>query len=93
MGITVTAVLFGGEDFASLTSSDLDELAAEIPTVDHQLVTAALVAAGVCASNGEAKRLIAGNAVSVNGEKITEDTELASPSLIKKGKNAFVLVR
>lgn len=89
----VTGVLFSGEDFARLSPADLDELAVEIPTVPPQSATAALVAAGICASNGEAKRLITGNAISINGQKITEDIEITTPSLIKKGKNAFMLVR
>ncbi len=89
----VTAVLFGGEDFYSLNDADLDALAAEIPTVGKQSAVTALVEAGVCASNGEAKRLIAGNAISVNGQKITDDVDITDVSLVKKGKNSFILVR
>lgn len=89
----VTNVLFGGEAFSSLNESDLDALALEIPTVGKQSVVSALVESGVAASNGEARRLIAGNAISVNGEKITEDRDIVDTSLIKKGKNVFVLVR
>ncbi len=89
----VTAVLFGGADVSSLNTADLDALAAEIPTVGPQTVITALVEAGVASSNGEAKRLITGNAVSVNGQKITDDAELTATSLLKKGKNSFVLVR
>lgn len=89
----VTGVLFGGEDFASLSEADLDELALEIPCVAKQAAVAALVEAGVCQSNGEARRFIIGNAISINGQKITEDQEIIEPSLIKKGKNVFILVR
>lgn len=89
----VTAVLFGGADVSSLTDTDLDALAAEIPTVGPQTVITALVEAGIASSNGEAKRLIAGNAISVNGQKITDDAKLTATSLLKKGKNTFVLVR
>lgn len=89
----VTAVLFGGENFQSLSESDIDELAAEIPTVSKQTVVAALVESEVVASNGEAKRLIEGGGVSVNGQKITDDHEITETSLVKKGKNSFVLVR
>lgn len=89
----VTAVLFGGEDVATLTDDDLEELAAEIPAVTKQSLISALVEAGVCASNGEAKRLIAGGAVSINGLKAGDDCEITQTSLIKKGKNNFILVR
>ena len=89
----VTDVLFGSADFATLTADDLDALAAEIPSVDKQSVVAALVEAGAAASNGEARRLILAGGVSVNGQKITDDIEITETSLVKKGKNTFVLVR
>lgn len=90
----VTGVLFGGEDVASLNSADLDELAREIPVVDTDTtVVAALVEGAAAASNGEARRLIANNAVSVNGSKIAGDMPLEGTALVKKGKNNFILVR
>ena len=90
----VTAVLFGGEDFSSLVDADIDELAVEILVVPvGSTIVEALVASGVAASNGEARRLLTGNAVSLNGEKIDTDRDLTDTCLLKKGKNAFVLVR
>ena len=90
----VTGVLFGGGDIAALNDDDLNALANEIPTVDlDTTVIAALVDAGICASNGEAKRLIKSGAISVNGSKIAGDMPLTEISLLKKGKNNFVLVR
>lgn len=89
----VTSVLFGGNDLSTLREEDLDALADEIPTVSPQSVVSALVEAEVCASNGEARRLIKNNAISLDGAKITSDQLATSPSLIKKGKNSFVLVR
>lgn len=90
----VTGVLFSGEDVASLNSADLDELAREIPVVDTDTtVVAALVEGGAAASNGEARRLIVNNAVSVNGSKIAGDMPLEGTALLKKGKNNFILVR
>lgn len=89
----VTKVLFGGDDISSLTDDDLETLAHEIPTVGKQTVVAALVATGVSKSNGDARRLIAGNAISVNGQKISEDSEITETSLVKKGKNTFILVK
>lgn len=89
----VTAALFGGTPFSQLLSEELDMLAAEIPVTAGSHVIDALVSSGVAGSKGEARRLIDGSAVSVNGEKVTEDIELPVPSLIKKGKNNFILVR
>ena len=89
----VTGVLFGGLSIDRLDESDLDLLAGEIPAVQPQSVVGALVASGLCASNGEARRLIQNNAISVNGSKIANDMSVEQTSLIKKGKNNFVLVR
>lgn len=90
----VTAVLFGGASIDDLTSEELDMLAAEIPTAAIGVsVIEALVAADIAKSNGEARRLIEGGAVSLNGQKIPQDTKIESTTLLKKGKNNFVLVR
>lgn len=89
----VTSVLFGSADIHSLSEGDLEALAAEIPTVAPQGAISALVTTGLASSNGEARRLIDGGAVSVNGEKVGDDRELTAPSLLKKGKNNFILVK
>jgi len=90
----VTQVLFGGASIGELNSDDLDALAAEIPTVaGGNTIIESLIEAGVVSSNGEARRLISGGGVMVNGEKVSDDRTLNQPSLIKKGKNSFVLVR
>lgn len=90
----VTAVLFGGESISSLSTDDLDALATEIPTVAvGDSVINTLTTSGVAASNGEARRLIANGGVMVNGQKITDDNTITDTSLIKKGKNSFVLAR
>jgi tyrosyl-tRNA synthetase len=89
----VTAVLFGGEVIESLSSDDLDALAAEIPAAKPKNLITILQSAGVVQSTGEAKRLIVNSGISINGKKISEDSHVNSPSLIKKGKNTFILVR
>ena len=90
----VTSVLFGDADFTQLTDEDIDALAGEIPTVDAgNSVVELLVSSGVTASNGEARRLIAAGAISVNGKKLAQDIVLQEAALIKKGKNGFILVR
>ena len=89
----VTEVLFGGGDFRQLSDDDLDALAKEIPRVDVGVgVIEALVVSGAVSSNGEAKRLLKSGAISLNGEKITEDQAINTTSLLKKGKNTFVLI-
>lgn len=89
----VTEVLFGGGDFRQLSDDDLDALAQEIPRVDIGVgVIEALVVSGAVSSNGEAKRLLKSGAISLNGEKLAEDQVVNTTSLLKKGKNTFVLI-
>lgn len=90
----VTDVLFGAREFSELNDDDLETLAGEIPTVAAgKTAIEALVEAEVASSNGEARRLIAGGAISLNGQKINDDTQITATTLLKKGKNNFVLVR
>ncbi len=90
----VTEVVFGSASVTSLQPDDLNALAEEIPSVASGLTAVmALVQAGFAKSNGEARRLIEGGAVSVDGEKLTTDKEITTVALLKKGKNSFVLIR
>ena len=89
-------MLFGGRAVNELDGDELDLLSAEIKTVeltDELTVGRALLTSGVASSNGEARRLIQGGGVSVNGVKLATDQPLDQCSLIRKGKNRFVLVR
>ena len=90
----VTDVLFGKAEFTTLAADDLDLLSKEIPVVSLGVsAIEALVNSGIVLSNGEARRLIQSGAVSVNGDKINESQIINNVSLVKKGKNSFVLVR
>ena len=90
----VTDVLFGNATVNQLTDDDLDTLATEIPTTEaSKTIAESLVATGIAKSNGEARRLMAGGGVLINGEKALEDAPLSETTLIKKGKNSFALVR
>ena len=89
----VNEVLFGGGDFKKLSDDDLGALAEEIPCVDAGIdVIGALVESGAVGSNGEAKRLLKSGAISLNGEKLAENKVVNATSLLKKGKNTFVLI-
>ncbi len=89
----VNEVLFGSGDIAELSDEETAMLAKEIPTVSiGKTIIEALAQSGVASSNGEARRLIANGAVSMNGHKCTEDVTIDTRSLVKKGKNTFLLV-
>ena len=90
----VTEVLFGDNDIAGLDATEIDLLSQEIPTANTGLsLISVLAESGAASSNGEARRLIQSGAVSINGIKVNEDQMIEDSSLIKKGKNTFVLVK
>ena len=90
----VIDVLFGGADFNTLSPEDIEALANEIPSssVGKSLIEI-LVETNLASSNGDARRLIESCAISVNSNKVDNDQKINQSSLIKKGKNNFVLVR
>lgn len=90
----LTEFLFSKEqDLSQLTAEDIELLAKSFPTAPAGKLLDILVATELASSKGEARKLLAGNAISINGEKVTEDRDITAPSLIKKGKNKFALVK
>ncbi|MBR1563071.1 MAG: tyrosine--tRNA ligase [Ruminococcus sp.] len=83
------AIFAGSGDSENMPST-------EIPTAeteDGKLgILTLLVKCGLCASNGEARRLVTQNGISVNDEKFTDPkgmVDLSEPVIIKKGKKVF----
>lgn len=92
----VTEALFGngGNTLGSLNENDIEAMAAEIPTANTgSSIVEVLVGAGIAKGNGEARRLISAGSISIDGEKMFEDRVIHETTLLKKGKNTFVLVR
>ena len=83
----VSAVLTGTETVDVLDDATLQALKSEIPattaSADGSLVEA-LVATGLASSNGDARRLLAGNAISVNGTKTTD--QHFNPEMFTQGR-------
>lgn len=90
----VTRILFEGRGLGDLVADTeaMNILYREIRSVDAETVVEALVKGELAASNGEARRLIEGGGVLFNGEKITSDVDCSRGGILKKGKNAFLLV-
>ena len=83
--------LFGtGADDADMP---VTELGADALTDGTITIVKLLTAAGLCASNGEAKKLVKGGGVSVNGEKVSAiDASFSLDSqglVLKKGKKVY----
>ena len=90
----VTDVLFGKIDFADLSSQEIDMLASEIPTVKlGKTIVEILIEANLASGKGDAKRLLTSSAITINGDKISDDQSINKVCLVKKGKNSFILVR
>lgn len=81
------------QDFTQLNSNDRKLLAESFPNANPGQLVDVLVESGLASSKGEARKFISGNAVSVNGQKATEDMTISSDSLIKRGKNKFAYVK
>ncbi|MER3388509.1 MAG: tyrosine--tRNA ligase [Microcella sp.] len=74
--IAASAALFGQGDLAELDAATLAAAVAELPSArvaESDTVVQALVATGLCASAGEARRAIAQGGVSLNNEKVTAE--------------------
>lgn len=91
----IVAVLFEGGQAVDLSDADIEMLASEIPTVPSEMqLVEALVESGVAKSRSDARRLLAGGAVKLNGEKTSDEQyQLAPRDLVKVGKNKFILAK
>lgn len=88
-------VFFENGNPDKLLNGNINELAAEMPVVEAGLsVVDVLTASLVVDSKAAARRLILGGGVKINDEKINDaEQTIPSKTLIKIGKNKFVLVR
>ena len=98
--ITLTEILFGGKKLGQLSETEIENISLLLPTLrltDERPkinLIDALVETELVSSKSEARKMISGNAISVNGEKINDEKfEIASVSILKRGKNKFALVK
>jgi tyrosyl-tRNA synthetase len=90
--VKITTVLFGDNNISDLSPKDLSLAATFLPSVPtgRDLISA-LVASHLAPSKSAARTLISSGAISLNGQKTTTNTTITTPTLIKKGKNKFIL--
>jgi tyrosyl-tRNA synthetase len=112
--IEVSGFLFGGLEPAALSAAALEVLSAEAPFVEVKEsdvsdgqgagldVLKLLVAAGLAASNGAARRLLEQGGVSVNKRKLPADERVLDPAsvllqggyiVLGKGRRDYAVVR
>ena len=52
-----------------------------------------LVDNGLAESKKKAREFISQGAITINGEKVSEDVAIKQTAIVKKGKNKFVIVK
>ena len=92
---SLTTMLFDKTtNFADFSEDEILEFAKYLPVEPKgtQLVDA-LVKNGLAESKKKAREFLAQGAITINGEKIREDIAVNQTSIIKKGKNKFLVIR
>ena len=101
--VRIAQTFFKG-DLKNLTYEELRQGTADLEKVkieDGTSLISALIAVGACRSNREARDLIKGSSISVNGEKVTDlnyvlnasDAFNGSLTILKKGKKFYYAVQ
>ena len=77
------------------SAKDLEEFAGLLPDAPHGIsLVDDLVSTGLAPSKTEARKLIKSGAISLNGEKILDESLTVDfPALLKKGKNKFAIIK
>jgi tyrosyl-tRNA synthetase len=104
-----TAVLFGGRPVRDLGAAELLDVFADVPSTvllrerfggEGLAIADLLVESGVAPSKGEARRLLAGGGVYMNGERVAGDARVTADDAIdgevlvlRKGKKGQYVVR
>lgn len=90
--INLSERLFKG-GLEELTSDEICEFSEFLATAKKRTgLFEVLVKTGLCTSKGEARKLAAAGAITVNGVKVTEDTSIEQVAIVKRGKNKFAVV-
>lgn len=81
-------------DLSELTADEILEFSDFFASVSQGTkLFDALVATNLATSKSEARKLASAGAITVNGQKVTEDVEIKQVVLLKRGKNKFAIVK
>ena len=73
---------------------DADNFKGVFPEEKKGLILDVLANSGLATSKSDARKLIKAGAISMNGEKITDETaEISEKGILKKGKNKFIIIK
>ncbi|MCL2085602.1 tyrosine--tRNA ligase [Candidatus Saccharibacteria bacterium] len=91
-----TEILFQGKAGPSEKRDDLALLSEILPSHSpkkNELLVDAIANSQMTSSKSEARRLIKGGGVALNGEKITDENAKTEPGILKLGKNKFLIIK
>lgn len=90
---SLTERLFN-EDLSALSGEEIAKFGEYLACAERGAkLFDALVATGLAASKTEARKLAAAGAITVNGQKVNDDTEVSQIALLKRGKNKFAVIK
>lgn len=91
----LTTMLFDrNTDFADFSEDEIVEFAKYLPVEKKgTMLVEALVEHELAESKKKAREFIAQGAITINGEKVKEDTKINQTAIVKKGKNKFLIVK
>lgn len=82
------------ENLAEISEDEIREMGEYLATAERGIkLFDALVATGLTSSKGEARKLAAAGAITVNGNKVAEDIAIDQVAILKRGKNKFAVVK
>ncbi len=90
----ITILFDRNTNFAEFTSDEIMEFAKYLPVANKNAkLVDLLVDNGLADSKKKAREFIKQGAITINGEKVTDDITIEQVGLIKKGKNKFLIVK
>ncbi|HSX24027.1 MAG TPA: tyrosine--tRNA ligase [Candidatus Saccharimonadales bacterium] len=98
----ITEVLFGGQDYTTLSTADFELMEKDLPHVHmnrEEDLLIALTKSGLASSNSEARRFLEQGAVYLNGQQQTSekinhtDTLAGGHMILRRGKNSNAILK
>lgn len=92
---SLTKILFDhNTNFAEFSEDEILEFAKYLPVAKKgTMLVDALVENGLAGSKKKAREFLSQGAITINGTKVNDDTELNQTAIIKKGKNKFLIIK
>ena len=81
-------------NFAEFSEDEIKEFAEYLPTIEKSTnIVDALVNTGLADSKKKAREFLTQGAITLSGQKVTEEIVLNETAILKKGKNKFAIIK